>query len=152
MDAKMNSPFIEAFAFVMPQFGFQNISRKQIAVKEKYVKSLGTTILVGITKQVHGNVAYNMPEDTAKYIASTMMCGMPVDDLNEMAQSAVAEMANMVTANAATKLSELKLEVDISTPSVSVGNGFSIKISAQQYLCVLMDLDGRPVELNIAMG
>ena len=80
-----------------------------------------------------------------------MLMGMPVDELNEMAQSALSEMSNMLTANAATNLSAMGLEVDISTPSLTVGKDFQIKISNEQYLVVVMDLGGENIELNIAV-
>ena len=42
-------------------------------------------------------------------------------------------------------------EVDISTPSLTVGQDFQIKISGEQYLVVVMDLGGENMELNIAV-
>ena len=152
MDAKLINPFVDAVSVILPQMGLQDISRSKVSVKEKNVKSLGITVLVGITKQVRGNVAYNMPEDTAKFIASTMMCGMPVESFDDMAQSALGELANMITATAATKLAELGFEVDISTPSISIGDGFSVKISAEQFLCIEMAVADKPLELNISLG
>ena len=92
-----------------------------------------------------------MSEETAKYIASKMMTGMPVDELNAMAQSALAELSNMLTANAASNLTAMGMEVDISTPSLTVGKDFQIKISNSQYLAVNMDLGGPILELNIAV-
>ena len=92
-----------------------------------------------------------MSEDTAKFIASKMMMGMPVDELNDMAQSAISELSNMLTANEATNLTALGMEVDISTPSLTVGKDFQIKISNAQYLAVNMDLGGKVLELDIAV-
>lgn len=152
MDAKLVNPFIDAFTTVMPQMGFQEPKRTKMSVKEKIAESLGVSVIVGFTKQIRGNVVYNMSEDTAKYIASTMMMGMPVENFDEMAQSAISEMSNMLTANAATNLTAMGLEVDISTPSLSVGEKFQIKISGEQYLTVEMDLGGHPVELDIAVA
>ncbi len=152
MDAKLVNPFIDAFTTVMPQMGFQEPKRTKMSVKDKVAESLGVSVIVGFTKQIRGNVIYNMSEDTAKYIASTMMMGMPVESFDEMAQSAISEMSNMLTANAATNLTAMGLEVDISTPSLSVGEKFQIKISGEQYLTVEMDLGGHPVELDIAVA
>lgn len=152
MDSKYINPFIDALTTILPQMGFQDISQSKVSVREKDLTSLGVTVIVGVTKQIRGNVAYNMPEDTAKHIASTMMCGMPVETFDEMAQSAIGELANMVTATAATKLAELGFEVDISTPSISTGDGFSVKISAEQFLCVEMKLADKPLEVNIGLG
>lgn len=151
MDAKLVNPFVDAFTSVLPQMGFPQPERKQITVRDKTAKSLGVTIIVGFTKEISGNVAYNMTIDTAKFIASTMMMGMPVENLDEMAQSALSEMSNMLTANAATNLTALGKDVDISTPSLSVGEDFQVKLSNEQYLMVVMDVSGHLVELNIAV-
>ena len=151
MDAKLVNPFVDAFTAVMPQMGFPEPKRAKLSVQQVHAVSLGVSVIVGFTKQVRGNVVYNMTEDTAKYIASTMMMGMPVAEFDAMAQSAISEMSNMLTANAATNLTAMGLEVDISTPSLSVGEKFQIKISDAQYLTVEMDLGGHVVELDIAV-
>ena len=114
MDAKLVNPFVDAFVAVMPQMGFPEPKRVKMNVKTKNAVSLGVAVIVGFTKQLRGNIVYNMSEDTAKYIASTMMMGMPVETFDEMAQSAISEMSNMLTANAATNLTGLGLDVDIS--------------------------------------
>ena len=87
-----------------------------------------------------------------EHIASTMMMGMPVAALDEMAQSAICEMSNMLTATAATNLTALGYDVDISTPSLTVGSDFKVKISTEKYLTVTMDLAGHDVEINIAVS
>ena len=151
MDAKLVNPFVDAFTAVMPQMGFAEPKRLKLYVREKHALSLGVSVIVGFTKQLRGNVVYNMNEDTAKLIASTMMMGMPVEEFNEMAQSAISEMSNMLTATAATNLTALGLEVDISTPSLTVGANYQVKISDGQFLTVEMDLGGNMVELDIAV-
>ena len=151
MDAKLVNPFVDAFTTVMPQLGVAEPKRAKMGVKTKNAVSLGVSVIVGFTKQIRGNVVYNMSEDTAKFIASTMMMGMPVAEFDAMAQSAISEMSNMLTANAATNLTGMGLEVDISTPSLSIGENFQVKISDDNYLTVEMDLAGHMVELDIAV-
>lgn len=151
MDVKLVNPFIDAFTTVLPQMGFPTPQRTGMTVNNQNAVSQGVAVIVGFTKEIRGNVVYNMSEDTAKFIASTMMMGMPVESFDEMAQSAISEMSNMLTANAATNLTALGLEVDISTPSLTVGSDFHIKISNEQYLCVVMDISGHQVEIDIAV-
>ena len=151
MDAKLVNPFVDAFTTVMPQIGFHEPKRLKMNVRDKNAISKGVSVIVGVTKQIRGNVVYNMSEETAKFIASTMMMGMPVAEFDAMAQSAISEMSNMLTANAATNLTRMGLEVDISTPSLSIGENFQVKISDSQYLTVEMDLSGHVVELDIAV-
>jgi len=151
MDAKLVNPFIDALVSVMPQMGFDVPKRVSMNVKNQTCASLGVSLIVGFTKGLRGNVVYNMTEQSAKFIASKMMMGMPVENLDDMAQSALSELSNMLTANAATNLTAMGYEVDISTPSLTVGQDFQIKISGEQYLVVVMDLGGENMELNIAV-
>ena len=51
-------------------------------------------------------------------IASTMMGGMPVAQFDELPQSAISELVNMVTANSAIRFEQLGMQVDISPPSL----------------------------------
>ena len=151
MDAKLVNPFIDALVSVMPQMGFAVPTRANMGVRSQMTKSLGVAVIVGFTKVLRGNVVYNMTEETAKFIASTMMMGMPVEKFDDMAQSAISEMSNMLTANAATNLAAMGMEVDISTPSLSIGADFQIKITNDSYLVVEMDLGGHIMELDIAV-
>ena len=73
MDAKLVNPFVDAFVAVMPQMGFPEPKRAKMSVKTKNAISLGVAVIVGFTKQLRGNIVYNMSEDTAKFIASTIM-------------------------------------------------------------------------------
>ncbi len=149
MDVKFVNPFINAITTVLPQLGFITITRGKLSTREKAMPSLGVTVLVGFTKSVRGNVAYNMTKESACKIASTMMMGMPIVDFDEMAQSAISELSNMLTANVATNLASMDFEVDISTPSLTLGDGFSVKISDMPYLVIEMNIDGNLIEINM---
>ena len=149
MDVQMVNPFITAIYDVLPQLGFQNIKRNKLSVGEKYLKSFGVIVLVGFSKGISGNVAYNMSMNTACVFASTMMMGAPVLELNSIAESAISELANMLTAQVATKLSSQNHLVDISTPNLTIGEDVSLCISDNQYLIVELDVDGKRFEVDI---
>ena len=149
MDAKLVNPVIEAFMDIMPQMGFPMPKRKRIYLQDRNVISNGVTLAVGFTKQMHGKVVYNMTADTARYIASTMMLGVPVNKFNELAQSALREMSNMLTARAATNFFKLGIEVDITTPELVIDEDHTIKISDAQYLTVEMELGGNRVDIAL---
>jgi chemotaxis protein CheX len=148
----MINPFIDAIMTIMPQLGFQNIVKGKLSVGDQFVESKGITILVGLTDQLRGNIAYNMTEQTAMQIASKMMMGMPVAALDDLAQSAISELTNMVTGNAATSFEKEGLRVDISPPSLVVGEKFRVKVSNTKYIIVEMIVDSLVVELNIGLG
>lgn len=136
MDAALATPFIKAFFDILPQLGFQQVKRGNLRVSEKMAASLDVISVVGLSQQVRGNVAYAMSQDTAKRFASVMMMGMPVEQLDEMAQSAIAEASNMLTANAAMTLESQGIKVNISPPTLVMGKGVRVRISQVKSLIV----------------
>ncbi|MBR2774965.1 MAG: chemotaxis protein CheX [Selenomonadaceae bacterium] len=149
MDAKLVNPIIDAFIEIMPQMGFPIPKRQRIYLQDRNVIGNGVMLVVGFTKQMQGKVVYNMTADTAKYIASTMMMGVPVTKFGELVQSALREMSNMLTARAATNFTGLGLEVDITTPELIISEDHTIKISDAQYLTVEMEVGGHIVDIAL---
>jgi chemotaxis protein CheX len=150
MDVNHINPFISAFTTVMPQLGFNTVKKGALSVKGKELLSSGVIIVLGIVGAIKGNVVYAIAMEDAKKIASSMMMGMPVDELDEMAQSALSELTNMLTANAATCFADAGISIDISTPTLLHGKNISLKMSSSQVLCVQLLADGIPIDINIA--
>lgn len=150
MEVKHVNPFIESFSSVMPQLGFETIQRGTLSIKQQDLTCSGAVVIVGIVGAIKGNVVFCIDIEHAKNIASTMMMGMPVDELDELSRSALSELANMLTANAATNFSLLGITIDISTPTLLYGENISIKMSSNQVLAVQLFADAHPVEINIA--
>lgn len=119
MDAKLINPFLQSFNTIMPQLGFE-IERGSISVKDK-IGGTGVTISVGLIGDVKGNVIYTLSIDSGKGIASKMMMGDPVEELDDMAKSALSEMVNMLTANSSINYSNDGINTDISTPLLVTG-------------------------------
>jgi chemotaxis protein CheX len=151
VDLKYADPFIESFATIMPQLGYNDIQKGDVSVKGQEMVHSGVSIIVGIVGAIKGNVAYSLKLEDAKKIASTMMMGMPVDELDEMSKSALSELANMLTANAATSFYDMGIQIDISTPTLLQGNNISIKMSSNEALCVRLAADDAAVGVCIAV-
>lgn len=149
MNVNIINSFISAIAEVMPQLGFQDVKRGNLKLSNQPVTSRGIVVIVGLTKQLKGNVAYNMGINTAKKFASTMMMGMAVDSFDEMAQSAISELVNMVTASAAIHLEKSGLIADISPPMVVFGKDSTTNFCTAQYIILEMFVDGELVEVNV---
>lgn len=109
-------------------------------------------IIIGITGELRGQVIINMTSATACNIASKMMMGMPVDELNDMAKSAVSELANMILGNTATIFSKKGINLDITPPSLALGNNISISVADSKTICIPLELeDGSSFNLNVAI-
>ena len=150
MDVNHINPVLESFNVILPQIGLNDIQKKGISVKGKYIKSKGVVIIIGIIGDVKGNIIYGMSVDTAKKIASIMMMGTPVDIFDELPQSAISELVNMLTANVVMNFSKDNINIDISTPTLIEGD-FTASSNADKVLCVEMSVDGMIIEVNISL-
>lgn len=150
MDVKYVNPFLESFMSIMPQLGYSDIQKGDLSVKGQELVNSGVNIIIGIVGKMRGNVVYSIETESAKRIASTMMMGMPVEELDEMSKSALSELANMLTASAATNFYNLGLPIDISTPTLLQGENMSIKMSSNQVLCARLMADDNVIEVNVA--
>ncbi|WXR61733.1 chemotaxis protein CheX [Peptostreptococcaceae bacterium AGR-M142] len=152
MDIKYINPFVEGFLNVMPVLGFQDVKRNSVRVREdNTIQYSGVALMLGIVGDIKGNVIYGLELDSAKKIASKMMMGMPVEELNDMAQSAISELSNMLTANASTNFEKMGININISTPTLMYGESFEAKMNTETVLCIEMMADGIPLEINVAL-
>ena len=151
MDAALASPFIKAFFELLPQMGFQQVKRGNLTVSEKMTACLDVIAVVGLSEKLRGNVAYAMSQETAKKFASVMMMGMPVEQLDEMAQSAISEASNMLTATAAITLEAQGFRVNISPPTLVLGKGVRVRISSVQSLVVEIITEAGIVDVIIGI-
>lgn len=152
MDVTHINAFIQSVLTVLPQFGVNNIKKNKVSIKSRNIETTGVMINVGVVGDVKGNVVYSMNHEAAKNTASIMMMGMPVMELDDMSKSALTELANMVTANAATNLSNIGVSSNISTPTLIEGRDIRIDLNCNNVLCIEFSLDKNLMELNLALG
>lgn len=150
MDVNNINCILDAFSSVLPQLGMQNIQKAGLNVKGRYIDSPGVMIIIGISGDIKGSILYGLSEESAKKIASKMMMGAPVDTLDELAQSAISELVNMLTATASTNFSNQNIKTDISTPTLICGDS-TANTNSDKVICVNMVTDNIPIDVNIAL-
>jgi len=150
MDVKHVEPFLESFRHVMGQFGFASIRTGNLSKKGKELTGSGILLIVGIVGELKGNLVYIISPESAKKIASAMMNGTPVPQLDSMAKSAISELTNMLAAHAATGFSKIGVHIDISTPTFLQGESISITMASEKVLCLQLIADDATVDINIS--
>ena len=152
MDVKYINPFVDSFLDVMPQLGFTDVSRVNLSLRSQDFIYSGVIVLVGIVGELRGNVVFRMDTEEAERIASAMLMDTETRELDEMAKSALSELANMIAANAATNFANTGILIDISTPRLIYGENVLVKMSAKQVLCINFLCDKIPMELHIGIA
>ncbi|VBB09219.1 chemotaxis phosphatase chex [Lucifera butyrica] len=151
MDVNSINPVLEAFINILPQIGFQSVKKKSVFLGGSMLENNGIMINIGVLGPVKGVIIIGMTVDSARQFASRMMMGMEVPALDALAQSAISEMGNMVCANACTNFASAGLAgVDISPPTLIMGEGGCISLSVPKVIGINFDIDG--ILLDVFVG
>jgi chemotaxis protein CheX len=150
MNVTYINPFLEALTKVLQQFGITDADIGNLEKKERMQVTLDVTAVVGLVGDIKGNVAYSLSQDTAKKLITAMTSGMtPVDEFDTLARSAIGELSNMTTGMASILLSKIGVNIDISPPSIIVGEDIYFIISSVQSIAVDINTPVGRIEVNI---
>ena len=137
IDVKHINPFLQSSISIVESVTQVKMTVGKPEKTDFYLHEKYYAIQVGVVGEMKGQVILAIRENNAKDIASRMMFGMPVDELDEMASSALNELGNMIMGNTATIFSTLGIIIDITPPLAVYGNDLQLK----------SDIDGIKVPL-----
>ncbi len=141
LDARLINPFLEACVGVVGMVAQAQLKATSPSIAKSMTKGC-LAIRLGVVGELNGEISFEIEPDNAKDIASRMMCGMPVEALDEMACSALSELGNMVTGNAATIFSSMDILIDITPPRL-IASMSDNDIVINQGLMVPLHMDDR---------
>jgi len=134
------NPFINVSVNLVEMVCNVKANRGNIFIKNSPFMAGSVVIIIGIAGEFKGQVFFSMDEGTACKIASAMMFGMEVTSLEEMAKSAIAELGNMIMGNVSTEFYNNGVRIDITPPTVMVGNDIAITTKVQRTICIPLEL------------
>lgn len=109
--------------------------------------------VVGVTGAIRGQIYLGIPMASALKIVSKMMGG-GVDVLNfdPMAQSAISELSNMICGNAITRFSKEGILLDITPPTLILGNNIEVAAVKMRVLSIPVFIEGmEALDMNIVL-
>ena len=116
VDLKYINPFVKATLTVMEMLGMAGGALGKPSLSDMKFPDNAFLIQVGVTGGMKGQVILGFTEQKAKDTASVMMMGMPVNELDAMACSALGELGNMIMGNSSTIFSTMNIVFDITPP------------------------------------
>ena len=126
MKVEYINPFIEAAQSVLKHLLNTDTQLGKIYLKSSSFSVSNMIIIIGVVGEIRGQVCLELTLETARKIVSTMMGGILIEDMDEIAISAIAELGNMIMGNTCTIFSKSKINVDITPPTVLIGNTIEI--------------------------
>ncbi len=144
------NPFVESAYSIIKEVLQVEIHRKDLYLKKTSQPVMGVAALVGLAGGVEGRVLIDMNQDTALKIASTMN-GEELTEMDELVKATIAELANMITAKALTKLFDQGFSFDLTPPSILTGDNMQVSNADVEALIVPFEIPQGMVEINVAI-
>lgn len=152
MNVEYINPFINVSINLVQMVCNVKAERGQIYMKNSTFMAESVVIIIGVAGEFKGQVFFSMGEQTACKIASAMMFGMEVNALEEMAKSAIAELGNMIMGNVSTEFYNNGIKIDITPPTVLVGNDIAVSTKSLKTICIPIMLENMgKIEIDIAV-
>lgn len=152
MNIEYINPFIEASQTVLKQVANVDAKLGKVFLKSAPYKGESILIIVGITGKIRGQAVFSMSKPVAFKIASAMMMGMHVTELNEISKSALSELTNMILGNTATILYNKGIGIEITPPSLLLGENLQITPSKMKTICIPLYLNEQEIlEIDISV-
>lgn len=150
MNVKFLNPFVEAaFRVLEAELGV-SAQRSNATLQNSACTANDVTVLLSLVGQVKGIVLYGMSETTAKEIVSQIL-GQSFEEFDELAQSGISELGNVITGQASTNLSKAGFEARLSPPTLILGNGTTISTLEFQRLVVPLDTELGELQIHLAL-
>ena len=144
------NPFVEAAFNILKEVVDSDIKRGELYLKSTSQPVLGVAAIVGLAGDVEGRVLFDMNEATALAIAGQMN-GEELASFDELAKATITELANMITAQAVTKLHELGFTFDLTPPAIFTGQNMEVSDAGVEALIVPIELSQGKMEINVAV-
>ncbi len=151
METKYSNIFIDAWNTVLESFSTKRIMHADVKPPIENPNNRDIFVLMGIVGDIDGQVYMSMDAETGKILASEMLGGMEVTEVDELVVSAVGEMCNMVMGNACSSISLLNTTVDITPPTVIAGEEVPpLKIKPSYNISLVLE-DMEAIDFNVAV-
>lgn len=151
MKVELINSFIKASIEVLGNFVPSTFSVGKPYKRVNPFPTQDIVIYLGITGDYKGQATLSLSDDMARMIASNMMMGMEVNEIDDMAKSALSELGNMIMGNSATLLFNEGTKIDITPPSLMTGSKIEITASSMETICVPLNSDAGTIEFDIGI-
>ncbi len=151
INAEYVNPFLEAASAVFKSIMQVDLRRGKLTIKEVPDPSHDVAIIIGITGAVTGEVVYSMGYNMVYKIAETLAPGIPENQIKQEYKDIVGELANMITGNAMNLFAYSGKRIEMTTPTVVEGKGFTITLVKQTTLAINLYSPFGQFEVNVAL-
>jgi chemotaxis protein CheX len=150
MNAEIINPFVVAAFSFLENHQEMKISKGPLSLVNSPVASSVNTV-IGLKGFIHGQVVFCMSMITALKIASIMLLDMPMDELDDLAKSAIGEMGNIITGHASGILTNNGIFCSVTPPSLLLGSEINISFKGLPSIVIPIHFDYGEITMFVTL-
>jgi chemotaxis protein CheX len=150
MRVQLVNCYVRAAADVIAKETGSSVKRGGVRLERDSFTTEEVTAIVGVNGAMGGSFYLSMSEDTALNLVSSMM-GQGMSEFDELAQSGIAELANVVAGAASVGLADLGYSTNITPPLLLLGANAKISSVEIQRLVVPLSTNNGSVRVHVAL-
>ena len=152
MKVEFINPFVTATIKVLETETGRSVpvEKGQLSIEASSHTCQDVTVLIGVIGAVQGVVMYGMSERTAKNIVSALL-NERIAVFNDMVESAIAEMGNVITGIASSELENAGYASTLAPPTVITGRGVIISTINIKRLQIPLVTEFGEIEVGVAL-
>ncbi len=151
MKAEYANIFVRAAILVFQKELRIHLSRQSLQRKSAPLPGLPVAIILGITGYLRGQVVYAMDQDFAFRVARAMLPNKLPADVKKLVNSAVSEIANIITGQASIALAGETQMIDLTPPVVLMGSDLSVDFLNLPTIALSLISEIGMLEINVAL-
>lgn len=150
MKVEYINPFYQATRDVFHTMLNLETTRGTLSTVEELVPVREANVVIGVTGALRGSLLYSFPREMALEMVH-IMSGMKIEKLDAFVSSAQGEVANIISGNALTYLSQNNLNCDISPPQLIIGTSGSLSMSTEKAIVLPLETAIGILEVSISL-
>jgi len=149
-NVKFLNPFINAVVEVLEMECGLSAQRENVSLQKTALTADEITVMISLIGQVQGVVLYGLSTATGLGLVSRVM-SQEFLELDNLAQSGIAELGNVITGRATVNLSHAGFQSNISPPTLIIGQGVQISTLDFARIVVPVKTDAGTVTVHLAL-
>ena len=150
MKADFVNPIYQAATEVLSTMLNLDVNRKGLKTSEELISGNEANVSIGVTGELSGTILFSFKKEMVLAMVEAMS-GMEVKELDKFVVSAIGEIANIISGNAATLLKEENYDCDIVPPQIIIGKNKSLSMATDKSLVIPLETDMGEFEINLAI-
>ncbi|MBX3052724.1 MAG: chemotaxis protein CheX [Caldilineaceae bacterium] len=150
MSVNFLNPFLNAAKSVLSVEVGMEVDRGAVTMETDCYTSQDITVLLSIVGDIQGIVLYSMDTGMALAMVSHML-GEPQEEFDELAQSGIAELGNVITGVVTTYLAESGYHCSISVPTLVIGRGTVLSTLGFKRVVIPLTTEMGHMSIHIAL-